>query len=150
LKIIQVVGRSNSGKTTFIRELIPALKKHGTVAVIKHLGDHEYRLEDGKDTTHFFNAGADVTVGIDADKSVIAIPNNTLEAMLDLLIGQGVDYTVIEGFKQKPFPKIVIGNLAIDNSILINPDIQTVISSLHLFADYPVRKRVDCHDNTKT
>jgi molybdopterin-guanine dinucleotide biosynthesis protein MobB len=34
MKIIQVVGRSNSGKTTFIRKLIPELKKIGPVGVI--------------------------------------------------------------------------------------------------------------------
>jgi len=45
MKIIHIVGRSNSGKTTFIRTLIPELKKLGTVAGIKHLGDHEYQLE---------------------------------------------------------------------------------------------------------
>lgn len=44
MKIIQVAGRSNSGKTTFIRKLIPELKKIGPVGVIKHLGDHEYHL----------------------------------------------------------------------------------------------------------
>lgn len=137
MKIIQVVGRSNSGKTTFIRSLIPLLKKIGRVAVIKHLGDHEFGLEEGKDTTHFFNAGADITVGMDSHKSVVAIQNNSLEEMLDLLLSKGMDYVVIEGFKQKPFPKIVIGSLTIDLCVLANPEPETVISSLHLFADYP-------------
>jgi molybdopterin-guanine dinucleotide biosynthesis protein MobB len=137
MKIIQIVGRSNSGKTTFIRNLIPALKKFGTVAAIKHLGDHDYNLEDGKDTTHFYNAGADVTVGIDSHKSVAVLQNNSLESILDLLANKKIDYVVIEGFKQKPFPKIVIGNLTIDHCVLTNPDIETVIASLDLFADYP-------------
>jgi molybdopterin-guanine dinucleotide biosynthesis protein MobB len=137
MKIIQIVGRSNSGKTTFIRNLVPALKKAGSVAVIKHLGDHDYHLEEGKDTTHFFDAGADFTVGVDSHKSVVAIRNNSLESMLDLLLNQRIDFVVIEGFKQKPFPKIVIGNLNIDHCVLTNPDIDTVITSLNLFADYP-------------
>ena len=54
MKLIQIVGRSNSGKTTFINTLIPVLKQKGQVAVIKHLGDHEYQLEKDKDTTLFF------------------------------------------------------------------------------------------------
>jgi len=136
MKIIQVTGRSNSGKTTFIRDLVPELKKMGTVAVIKHLGDHEYQLESGKDTTHFFDAGADITVGIDSGKSVIAMRKNTLEGVLDMLQKQGIDFTIIEGFKQKPFPKIVIGNLTIDNCILKNPDISEVVASLDHFSDY--------------
>ena len=73
MKIIQVVGRSNSGKTTFIKQLIPHLKTLGHVAVIKHLGDHEFELEKGKDSTGFFEAGAEISVGIDAHKSVVAI-----------------------------------------------------------------------------
>jgi len=137
MKIIQVVGRSNSGKTTFIRNLVPVLKKAGRVAVIKHLGDHNYQMEPEKDTTHFFDAGADIAIGIDSDKSVVAIRKNTLETMLDLLLSQGMDYAIIEGFKQKPFPKIVIGSLVIDHCILTNPDIEEVVASLHLFAEYP-------------
>jgi len=136
MKIIQIVGRSNSGKTTFIKNLIPELKKKGTVAVIKHLGDHDYHLEEGKDTTVFFNAGAEITIGIDSHKSVVAIRNNTLETMLDLLVNQNTDYVVIEGFKQKSFPKIVIGSLTIENCILRDPDIETVLESLNRFEDY--------------
>ena len=113
MKIIQVVGRSNSGKTTFIKQLIPHLKTLGHVAVIKHLGDHEFELEKGKDTTGFFEAGAEISVGIDAHKSVVAIRNNTLDSSLNLLFDQGIDFAVIEGFKQITFPRIVIGNLEI-------------------------------------
>ncbi len=71
--------KSNSGKTTFIKNLIPELKKKGTVAVIKHLGDHNINIEEGKDTTVFFDAGADISVGIDAHKAVVAIRKNSLE-----------------------------------------------------------------------
>lgn len=68
---------------------------------------------------------------------MVAIRKNTLEGMLELLLDQSMDYVVIEGFKQKPFPKIVIGNLTIDHCVLVNPDIEEVVASLHLFADYP-------------
>jgi len=138
MKIIQVVGRSNSGKTTFIRNLIPELRKLGRVSVIKHLGDHDYHLEEGKDTTFFFEAGADIAVGIDAVKSVVTVRNNSLEDALRLLDGMGMNYTVIEGFKQHPFPKIVIGNLEIEKCVLINPTVNQVVTNLDLFEDYPI------------
>ena len=136
MKIIQIVGRSNSGKTTFIRQLIPKLKTLGRVAVIKHLGDHEYQLEAGKDTTGFFEAGAEISVGIDAHKSVAAIRKNSLDTVLRLLFDQGMDFAVIEGFKQQSFPKIVIGNLETDQCVLTNPRPDEVLASINIFEDF--------------
>jgi molybdopterin-guanine dinucleotide biosynthesis protein MobB len=136
MKIIHVVGNSNSGKTTFIKNLIPELKKKGNVAVIKHLGDHTYNIEEGKDTTVFFNAGADISVGIDSDKAVAAIRKNTLDDVLGMLFDQEMDFAIIEGFKQRSFQKIVIGNLTADTSILTNPSVDEVISSLNLFENF--------------
>jgi len=133
MKIIQIVGSSNSGKTTFIKNLIPELKKKGNVAVIKHLGDHTYNIGEGKDTTVFFDAGADISVGIDSDKAVAAIRKNTLDDVLDLLLDQDMDFAIIEGFKQRSFPKIVIGSLTADTCILTNPSVNEVITSLNLF-----------------
>ena len=136
MKIIQVVGTSNSGKTTFIKNLIPELKKIGRVAVIKHLGDHTYHIEEGKDTTVFFDAGADISVGIDSHKSVVALRTNTLEDIFGMLFDQGMDFAVIEGFKQQSFPKIVIGSLPAENCILTDPEVSKVITSLDLFENF--------------
>jgi len=136
MKIIQIVGSSNSGKTTFIKNLIPELKKKGNVAVIKHLGDHTYNIENGKDTTVFFDAGADMSVGIDSHKAVAAIRKNTLDNVLGMLLEQGMDFAIIEGFKQRSFPKIVIGSLTADTCILSNPTVNEVITSLSLFENF--------------
>lgn len=136
MKIIQVVGKSNSGKTTFIKQLIPILKTQGHVAVIKHLGDHDYDLEEGKDTTGFFDAGADISVGIDAHKSVAAIRNNSLDSTLQLLFNQGMNFIIIEGFKQRVFPRIVIGDLETDLCILANPRTDEVLASINAFEDF--------------
>lgn len=136
MKIIQVAGSSGSGKTTFIRKLIPALKKQGTVAVIKHLGDHTYTCEEGKDTTVFFETGADISVGIDSHKAVAALSKNTLEDILGILFDQGIDFAIIEGFKQRTFPKIVIGSLTTENCVLSNPSVDEVLMSLDLFENF--------------
>jgi molybdopterin-guanine dinucleotide biosynthesis protein MobB len=140
MKIIQIVGRSNSGKTTFIRTLIPELKKIGSVAVIKHLGDHLYNIEEGKDTSVFFEAGADISVGIDDEKAVATIRKNTLGEALRMLLYQGMDFVIIEGFKQRSFPKIAIGDLKTDNCILTNPLVKEVIESLDRFEDFIIKK----------
>ena len=136
MKIIQIVGRSNSGKTTFIKNLIPELRKKGNVAVIKHLGDHTYGMEEGKDTTVFYTAGADISVGIDSDKAIIAIRKNSLDNVLGMLLDQGMDFAIIEGFKKRSFPKIILGNIDADSCILANPAVDEVIKSLSLFEDF--------------
>jgi molybdopterin-guanine dinucleotide biosynthesis protein MobB len=136
MKIIQVTGRSNTGKTTFIKMLLPVLNKKGRVAVIKHLGDHNYRLDEGKDTTGFFLAGADISAGIDADKAVVALRNNSLDTMLALLKSQSMDFVIIEGFKQRSFKKIVIGDLQVEGCILRNPTVDDVVASLGRFDTY--------------
>ncbi len=137
MKIIQVVGSSGSGKTTFIKKLIPVLKKQGTVAVVKHLGDHTYAIEKAKDTTVFFETGADISVGIDSHKAMAAIRKNTLEDVLSMLLNQGIDFAVVEGFKQRSYPKIVIGSFPVENCILSNPTVNEVIRSLDLFENFP-------------
>jgi len=136
MKIIQVSGRANTGKTTFIRSLIPALKSRGRVGVIKHLGDHDYLLDEGKDTTVFFENGADISAGIDSHKSVIALNTINPDEMLRFFKNEGMDFAVIEGFKKRDFPKIIIGDLPSDTCILRNPTVEQVISSLSLFEDY--------------
>jgi molybdopterin synthase catalytic subunit len=136
MKIIQVTGRSNTGKTTFVKTLIPALNTRGRVAVIKHLADHDFLLDKGKDTTGFFDAGAAISAGIDAHKSVVALRNNSLDAMLALLKNQGMDFVIIEGFKQRSFKKIVIGDLQVEGDILRNPTIDDVLASIDHFDTY--------------
>ena len=136
MKVIQIAGFANSGKTTFICKLVPALKLYGKVGVIKHMGDHDFLLEDGKDTTLFFESGADISAGIDASKSVVMLPTVDLEGMLRLFEQQDIEFAVIEGFKKLTFPKIIIGDLPDETCILRNPTIGEVISALPRFEDY--------------
>ncbi len=137
MKIIQVVGRSGSGKTSFIKKLVPELEKMGRVAVIKHLGDHQFNLEKGKDTTLFFDAGATISVGVDNQKSVAVIRSVRIEEIFSFLSNQGIDYAIIEGFKTLAFPKIVIGDLPVENAVVCNPTVREVLLSLDLFEEYP-------------
>jgi molybdopterin-guanine dinucleotide biosynthesis protein MobB len=136
MKVIHFAGFSNSGKTTFISSLLPELEKLGPVAVVKHIGHHGYSLAEGKDTSRFFEAGAKASVGIDAYKSVMILQENQLESILEMLCDSGAQYAVVEGFKEKPYPKVVIGNVpGASNVILEDPSVEDVLAHLSEFSD---------------
>ena len=135
MKIIHVAGTSGSGKTTFILDLLAVLKERGSVASVKHLGHHRFDLVPEKDTTVFYETGIGCSVGIDDEKAVFVTRGGALPGVLRELSDSGVEYAVIEGFKSLPYPKIVLGDVALEQVILRNPTVGQVIGSLHLFED---------------
>jgi molybdopterin-guanine dinucleotide biosynthesis protein MobB len=136
VKVIPVTGPSGSGKTTFIRTLIPLLSRYGPVGTVKHTGHHSMELPKGKDTTVMFGAGAAAVAGIDREKTLITLGSTSLAEVLDILAGQGIAIAVVEGYKESPLPKIVLGDIDVDGCILRNPDPEDVIRCLDRFPDY--------------
>ena len=136
MKIIQIVGRSNAGKTTFIKSLIRVLSAHGSVGAVKHLGHHGFLLEPGKDTTMYYESHAAISGGVDEEKSVLVRRENDLDSTLETLCNAGIEYAILEGFKSRPFPRVVIGDLESENVVLRNPTIDAVIAALPEFEDY--------------
>ena len=146
MKIIHVAGFSNSGKTTFIMQLIPVLTKHGKVGVIKHLGHHRYDDGEGmeqKDTSKFFAADADLVAGIDKEKTVITVPSTSLADTASIYSALGMDYIIIEGFRTLRCKKIWLGtqedaeDLGIASyCILWNPVIEDVMRYLDAFDSF--------------
>ncbi|CQR56181.1 hypothetical protein PRIO_3778 [Paenibacillus riograndensis SBR5] len=106
--VCQIVGYKNSGKTTLLCELIPLLRKKGcTVAVIKHDG-HDFEMDhEGTDTWKQRQAGASaVAITSAARTSVIQERTSSLAELIEAFAGY--DYVLVEGFKQEPYPKIVL------------------------------------------
>jgi molybdopterin-guanine dinucleotide biosynthesis protein B len=103
MRVIAIVGRQGSGKTTLIERLIPALKQRGlSVSSIKHTHHHRVELDvPGKDSHRHRVAGAsEVIVASDAGWARIA--TGTGHASLPDLLAQlrAVDVVLVEGFKQ--------------------------------------------------
>jgi molybdopterin synthase catalytic subunit len=143
MKVINIIGHSCSGKTTFISRLVVKLKDLGPVATIKHLGHHNFSLEKEKDTTIFYERGIDISAGIDSEKTVIAIRNNDLTSILDLLADQGIEYTVMEGFKTIGLPAVVIGDLESDKVLFRNPGLDEVMDGMEQFPEYSTMKSIE-------
>ncbi|WP_084600879.1 molybdopterin-guanine dinucleotide biosynthesis protein B [Methanolacinia paynteri] len=138
MKVIQVVGRSNSGKTYFIHRLLERMTVMfpGKVGVIKHMGHHIFELAEGKDTTTHYEHGAECVAGVDAEKTVLTVRDDDLDRSLEILCDLGMKYAIIEGFKEYGFKKIVKGELESGECLLRDPTVDDVIESLDAFDDY--------------
>jgi molybdopterin-guanine dinucleotide biosynthesis protein B len=111
IPIVSIVGKSDSGKTTFLEKLLPELTRRGyRIATVKH-DVHGFEVDrEGKDSWRHKQAGAH-TVVISSPKKVALIrdveKDLTLEEIRDKLI-QDVDLILSEGYKKDVQPKIEI------------------------------------------
>jgi molybdopterin-guanine dinucleotide biosynthesis adapter protein len=110
--IVCFVGKSNSGKTTFIERVIPELVRAGyKIATVKHAG-HGFDLDtEGKDSWRHKQAGASSVVILSkgsmamfADVSDQLKPEDVRARFLD----DTYDLIIVEGWKHEGYPKIVI------------------------------------------
>jgi len=109
--IVSIVGKSKSGKTTFIEKLIGELKSRGyLVATIKHTPQGMTLDEQDKDSWRHLQAGSEATATISPDKMVLIRPM-AKELTLDQIarfFGEEYDILLTEGFKQGSAPKIEV------------------------------------------
>ena len=113
MKVISVVGTKKTGKTTLATALVRSLKRHGKVGTIKNMAGHPI---DRGDTRRHFDAGADTVIGL-GDGQLKLKRGGTLESALAELERDGINFTVVEGFKQSSLPKIVLGGIRVSNAI---------------------------------
>ncbi len=132
MKIISVAGYKKSGKTTLVEQIVKALKNYGSVGTVKHL--HEYSINTpGTDTWKHARAGADVVIGITQDELVKFSHDVNLISALNELADAGMDFGVVEGFKDSTLSKIALGELEVPNIVMRldnpqNADIDKIIN----------------------
>jgi len=111
LPIVSVVARSNTGKTTLLEGLLPALKAAGVrVAVVKHHHHTSSFDTPGKDTFRLAEAGADLVVGV-SPVQVATFKREAGSDDLDSVIAHhcaGYDLVLTEGYKRGSYPKIEV------------------------------------------
>lgn len=114
MRVIQFAGFSNTGKTTFISQLVKNLSKKGyDVAVVKHHG-HATRLveqDENKDSWKFRQAGAMASTVIAGSTMQMQFSKKEKWSVYDALkLNEFLetDLVIIEGFKRESFPKIVL------------------------------------------
>lgn len=123
--VYSLIAWSDTGKTTYLEKLIPALKKRGVrVAVIKHDG-HDFDIDhEGTDSDRFTRAGADVS-GIFSDSHAAILLNGHIEAekLIFLISMSGTaDLIITEGCKKGKWPKILLYRESSGKPMAADPD----------------------------
>ncbi|WP_342430244.1 molybdopterin-guanine dinucleotide biosynthesis protein B [Neobacillus sp. FSL H8-0543] len=124
--IFQVVGYQNSGKTTFLINLIQALTKEGIKAVtIKHHGHGgKPESERGKDSDRHLEAGA-LAALVEGDGRLILTAEDSnwgLEEQIRLMEFFQAEVILIEGHKLELYPKLLILRNKADLSLIEKVD----------------------------
>ena len=114
MKVIAVVGTKKTGKTTLVEALIRSLTKHGKIKTVKNMIDHPV---DRGDTRRHFDAGADVVIGLGEARLLVRRDRGDLESALAELEREGMDYAVVEGFKNSSLFKIVMADIEVSNMV---------------------------------
>ena len=105
-KILAVSGVKNSGKTTLLEKLIPALNVRGLrVAIVKHDGHGFAADREGTDTCRLLQAGAMGAAIFDGEKFQMVKYAAVSEEDLIALYPEA-DLILLEGFKWTEYPKI--------------------------------------------
>ena len=122
MKVISVVGYKKSGKTALVSALVRQLSGFGTVGTVKYMGEQRLNPEE-TDTGRHFDAGADMVIGITGTELVIFARDSGLEDALDMLCDRGLDFAVVEGFKESSLPKMALGDIeGVSNVVIRIPE----------------------------
>jgi molybdopterin-guanine dinucleotide biosynthesis adapter protein len=117
MKVAGFAGYSGSGKTTLVERLIPALRMRGLrVSVVKH-AHHDFDIDHpGKDTYRHREAGAfEVVVASDQRLALMREFEQPAKMSVHHLIAhlyEGVDWVLVEGFKDSNLLKLEVWRLA--------------------------------------
>ena len=109
MKIVSIVGKKNTGKTSLTVKVISELTKRGyNVASIKH-SHHSIEMDkENTDTWKHKQAGANLVVGVGSTTFFNARKEHDLNRILYLIKHfDEFDFVIIEGYKSYNYPKII-------------------------------------------
>jgi molybdopterin-guanine dinucleotide biosynthesis protein MobB len=124
-RMISIIGRKNSGKTTFLVALAAELaRRKFRVMTIKH-GSHAADMDQkGKDTWRHWHEGKAERVLMEAPGQRVLF-EHTREEQDPITLARrylhGADIVLVEGFKRAPLPKIEVYRLAAGPDAVFDP-----------------------------
>jgi molybdopterin molybdotransferase len=125
LPIVSIVGKSQSGKTMLMEQLIAEFKKRGyKVAALKHSRGGMEIDHPGKDSWKFAQAGSDAVCVSSPDKLAFI---KKLDHDLDIeeimpIVGSEFDLILAEGFRKGKIPKIEVHRKELGDDLLCSPE----------------------------
>lgn len=124
--IVSFIGRSNSGKTTFLEKLIAFLVGRGhRVGTVKHHFHGDFAIDhEGKDSWRHSRAGA-VSVALSSPLRLAIISRMDGELPIEDIVQRfpnPVDIVLTEGYKLGPWPKIEVNRAALGQPLLAGPE----------------------------
>lgn len=146
-RIITIVGKSNSGKTTLVEKLIKHYKSEGCkVSALKSMR-HDFQIDhEGKDTWRYREAGvfsAAITNG-----RTMAFVSDIEDEYTPLDIAHRYfpdsDIIIIEGYKESRGSKIEVIGDSTEEPLFMNDDtVKIIVTDRNITADLPVIRRDD-------
>jgi len=123
--VVCVVGKGDSGKTTFLEKLISELTRRGVrVATVKH-HVHDYDIDTpGKDSWRHGRAGAVTTMVSSPSKFSLVrqvAEELPLDAIARVACDTGADLLLAEGFKREGRNRIEISRVARSDELVCSP-----------------------------
>jgi molybdopterin molybdotransferase len=123
--VVSIVGKSKSGKTVLMEQLIAEFKRKGhRIAAVKHSRGGIEMDHPGKDSWRFAQAGSDAVLVSSPGKLAFirSLDHDlTVEEILPL-VGSGFDLVLVEGFKKSKTPKIEVHRKALGGDLLFSPE----------------------------
>jgi len=136
MHVLDIVGPSDTGKTTLVERLCERLADRGRVATIKH-ASHGFDIDtEGKDTARHRAAGAGVTYGITESSWFATGAEQDLDSTL-AEIAPDYDYALVEGYSESRLPTVALGGREHDGQRLAageradDIDVDAVVAALH-------------------
>lgn len=122
---VSVVGRHNSGKTTFLLALLPALVGRGLhVGYLKH-AHRGFEVDvPGKDSYRARRTGVVQTIVTGGGQTAVIDDSRepTIAEVIERYAREDLDLMVVEGFKHEPLPKIEVARRAIGGELVCGDD----------------------------
>jgi len=125
LPIVSIVGKSQSGKTVLMEQLIAEFKRRGyKVAALKHSHGGMEIDHPGKDSWKFAQAGSDAVLVSSPDKLAFIKKLNhdlNIEEIMPI-VGPEFDLVLAEGFRKSKTPKIEVHRKELGDDLLCSPE----------------------------